>query len=95
MQRIDCHTYLKRLLNFFCFSHDTSKAAAEMDQIPPIFLKDGEEVLALPSRNIINLSIKLSTFPQDCKIAKLKAIFKEGARTGPKNYLPNSLSPLV
>ena len=33
--------------------------------------------------------------PQDCKIAKLKAIFKEGARTGPKNYLPNSLSPLV
>ena len=51
-----------------------------MDQIPPIFLKDGEEVLALPSRNIINLSIKLSTFPQDCKIAKLKAIFKEGAR---------------
>ena len=48
-------------------SLDTSKAAG-MDQIPAKFLRDGAEVLALPLRNIINLSIKLSTFPEECKL---------------------------
>ena len=45
-------------------SLDTSKAAG-MDQIPAKFLRDGAEVLALPLGNIINLSIKLSTFPEE------------------------------
>ena len=75
-------------------SLDTSKAAG-IDQIPAEFLRDGAEVLALPLGNIINLSIKLSTFPEECKIAKLKPIFKKGARTDPKNYRPISLLPLV
>ena len=75
-------------------SLDTSKAAG-MDQIPAKFLRDGAEVLALPLGNIINLSIKLSTFPEECKIAKLKPILKKGARTDLKNYRPISLLPLV
>ena len=75
-------------------SLDTSKAAG-MDQIPAKFLRDGAEVLALPFGNIINLSMKLSIFPEECKIAKLKPIFKKGARTDPKNYRPISLLPLV
>ena len=66
-----------------------------MDQIPSKFLRDGAEVVALPLRNIINLSIKLPTFPEECKIAKLKPIFKKGGRTDPKNYRPISLLPLV
>ena len=61
-----------------------------MDQITTKFLRDGAEVLALPLRNIINLSIKLSTFPEECKIAKLKSIFKKGARADPRNYRPKS-----
>ena len=56
-----------------------------MDQIPENFLRDGAKVLALYLRNIINLSIKLSTFSKECKIAKLKPIFKKGAGTDPKN----------
>ena len=75
-------------------SLDTSKAAG-MDQIPAKFLRDGAEVLALPLGNIINLSIKLSTFPEECKIAKLKPIFKKGARTDPKNYRTISVLLLV
>ena len=66
-----------------------------MDQIPAKFLRDGAEVLAFPLGNIIHLSIKLSTFPGECKIAKLKPIFIKGARADPKNYRPISLLPLV
>ena len=61
-----------------------------MDQIPAKFLRDGAEILAVPLRNIINLSVKLSTFPEECKIVKF-----EGARTDPKNKQPISLLPLV
>ena len=65
-----------------------------MDQIPAQFLRDGAEVFPLPLGNI-KLSIKLSTLPEECKIAKLKLIFKKGARTDLKNYCPISLLPLV
>ena len=75
-------------------SLDTSKAAG-MDQIPAKFLRDGAEVLALPLRNIINLSIKESTFPEEYTIAKSQPIFKKGTKTYPRNYRPISLLPLV
>ena len=75
-------------------SLDTSKAAGIV-QIPAKFPRDGAEVLALPLGNITNLSIQISIFPEECKIAKLKPIFKKGARTDPKNYRLVSLLPLV
>lgn len=40
--------------------------AAEIDQIPVKYLKDGAEVLVLCLKNIINLSMNLSTFPEEC-----------------------------
>ena len=64
---------------------DTSKAAG-MDQIPAKSLRDGAKVLPLPLRKIINLSIKLSPFPEERKIVKLQPIFKKGARADLKNY---------
>ena len=75
-------------------SLNTSNATG-INQTQAKFLRDGAEVLVLPLGNIINLAINLSTFPEDCKIAKLKPIFKKGARTDPKNYHPISLLPLV
>ena len=75
-------------------SLDTSKPAG-VDQIPATFVRDGAEVLALPLGNIINLSTKLSTFPEECYIAKLKPIFRKGAKIDPKNNRPTSLLPLV
>ena len=41
------------------------------------------------------MSMKLSTFSEECKIAKSKPIFKKTAKNDPKNYRPNSLLPLV
>ena len=45
-------------------SLDTSKVSGK-DLIPATILKHDAEKLALPLRNIINLSIKLSTFPEE------------------------------
>ena len=66
-----------------------------MDQIPAKFLRGGAEVLAFPLRNIINLSINLSTFTEERKIAKLKPIFQKGVRANPKSYRTISLLLLV
>ena len=59
--------YAKKIL----LNLDSSKATG-MDQIPATFLRDGAEILAFSLGNIIHLSKKLSTFPGECKIAKLK-----------------------
>ena len=72
----------------------TSKAAG-VDHIPAKFLKDSAKVLALLMWNIINLSIKISTFPEESKIVKLKPIFKKGTRTDPKICQPISILRLV
>ena len=73
---------------------DVSKAPA-IDEISPRFLKDGAKVLAKPNCDIINVSIKLSTFADKCKVAKLKPLFKKGSKTDPKNHRPISLLPLI
>ena len=64
-----------------------------MDNIAGKFLKDGATVLARPITELCNLSILLSTFPDGCKQAKLKPLFKKGSKGDPKNYRPISLLP--
>ena len=73
---------------------DASKAPG-LDGIFSKFLKDGAEVLALPLCNLVNLSIKQSLLPDQCKIAKLKSLFKKGSKSDPKNYRLISLLPVV
>ena len=53
----------------------TSKATG-IEQILAKYWKDGAEVLNLPFRSIINFLIKLSTFPEECKTAKLRLPLK-------------------
>ena len=55
-----------------------------MDKIPEKFLSDVAKVLALLSRNLIDLSIILSVFPGEGNIAKLNPVFKKGATADPK-----------
>ena len=62
--------------------------AAGIDNLSVRFLKDGAVVLALPISKLCNLLMKRSKFPLDCKIAKLKPLFKKGSKTDPKNYCP-------
>ena len=69
--------------------------AAGIDDLSGRFLKDGSRVLSKPISELCNLSIKLGSFPDACKIAKLKPLFKKGSKTNPSNYRPISLLPLI
>ena len=71
---------------------NTSKATG-LDNIAGRFLKDGATTLAKPITELCNLSILQSKFPDGCKQAKLKPLFKKGAKDDPKNYRPISLLP--
>ena len=68
---------------------------AGIDNLSGRFLKDGAVVLVLTISKLCNLSIQSSKFPLDCKIAKLKLLYKKGSKTDPKNYRPVLLLPLV
>ena len=57
-----------------------------IDNLSGSFLRDASKVLATSIAQIWNLSIKLSTVPDECKIEKLKRLCKEGKKTDPKNY---------
>ena len=85
-----CNATLETIKKILAFL-DSSKAPV-LDEISSKFLKDSAEVLALPLCNLVNLSIKQSLFPNQCKIAKLKPLFKKGSKSDPKNY---SLIPLL
>ena len=73
---------------------DISKAAG-IDNLSGKFLKAGAEILAKPPSEICNLWISSRAFPNACKVAKLKPIFKKGKKTDPSNYRPISLLPLI
>ena len=54
-----------------------SSKAAGVDKLPNRFLKDGTNILAKPISTLCNLSISQGVFPNACKVAKLKSIYKK------------------
>ena len=66
--------------------------SSSIDNLGRKFLREG---LAKPITELINLSISLSSFPDACKIGKLKPIFKKQNKTNLKEYSPISLLPLI
>ena len=69
--------------------------AAGIDNLSGRFLKDGAKVLSKPISDLCNLSITSEKFPDPCKVAKLKPLYKKGSLTEPCNYRPISLLPLI
>ena len=70
-----------------------SPKADWVDRISGRFLKDGANILAKPISALCNLSIPQEVFPNACKVAKLKLIFRKGKKIDPSNYRPISLLP--
>lgn len=58
---------------------DTNKAA-ERDQMPAKSSKEAEDLLAYWMSKIKYRLVKLSWFPEECKITKLKWLHKKGSR---------------
>ena len=69
--------------------------AAGIDQVSGKFLKDGAWILAKPISELCNCSMILEGFPDTCKMAKVKPIFKKGLKSDPSNYSSISLLPLL
>ena len=74
-QVTESSTVLKPLKNV-----EVNKAAS-MDNISGRFLKDGADILAIQVTQICNSSVKLPHFPNNCKLAKLKPLYKKGSKT--------------
>ena len=69
--------------------------ASGIDKLPGRFLKDGAKILSKSISEICSLSISHGIFPNACKVAKLKSIFRKGKKFDPSNYRPVSLLPLI
>ena len=54
--------------------------AAGTDQNMETFFKDGEQILAKPISELRNLSITLGSFPDACKVPKVKPLFKKSSK---------------
>ena len=67
----------------------------KVDNLAGRFLKAGSNILCTPIAKICNLSIKLASFQDKCKVAKIKPLYKKGLKTDPKNFRPISLLPLI
>ena len=80
--RIELDKVFKILKNF------DESIAPGINDLSEIFLKDGTSSTATPTTQLCNLSISSDRFPDTCKIAKLRQLFKKGSQTDPKNYHP-------
>ena len=69
--------------------------SAGLDNLIGKFLRDGASVLDASISDLCNLSISLSVFSDDCKIAKSNPICTKESKTEPKNYRPISLLLLI
>ena len=72
-QVVDQHKICKILNNI-----NESKSPG-FDNIPGRFPKDGGEIISKYITDIFNLSTILSKFPNQCKKAKIRPLFKENS----------------
>ena len=74
LNKLNFRTVQHNLLNCNLLKSCNVNKAAGIDNVSGRFLKDGADVLGIPITQICNLSIKLSHFLKDCKVAKLKPL---------------------
>ena len=69
--------------------------SAGIDNLAGKFLKEGAPVLPFLVTDLCNLFMFLSSFPDDCKIAKQKPFCNKDSKTMLNNYRPISLLLLI
>ncbi len=73
---------------------DITKAAG-YDNIPPKLIKLGAEGLDGSVTSLINMCIKIGTFPDILKCAEVMLAYKKGDAQDEKNYRPISMLPAL
>jgi len=71
------------------------KTSSGIDGISMKVLKACQSNLMKPLVHLVNVSIMGGTFPEGCKIAKVRPLFKKGSEGEVCNYRPISLLPVV
>ena len=66
-----------------------------IDNLAGRFLKDDSNTLCKPITKICDLCIKLPSFPDKCKVAKSKPLYKKGLKIDRKNFRSISLLTLI
>ena len=84
----------KNLILTILKSTQLSKAAG-LDSLSGRFPENGAKFLAKPIKDLCNLSINPEKFPDICKVAKLRPLYRKGSLTQPCNYRPISLLTVI
>ena len=66
-----------------------------MAQISAKFVRNGKKFLGNSVTVSYNFPIALASFPDACKIARLKLLFQKVCKTDPSKYKPISQLPLI
>jgi hypothetical protein len=67
------------------------KHSVSYDVIPECIVKQCIQLVKKPLTHIYNVSWNSGVFPNDSKIAKVKPLYKKGARYDIQNYRPISV----
>ena len=87
------HLFPKTILTILK-STPVSKTAG-LDSLPGHFVKDRAKFLVKPVSHLCNLSINSEKFPDSCKVAKIRPLYKKVSLTQPCSYRPISLLSLI
>ena len=68
-KRVTFQTIQTKYISNLLQNCDINKATG-IDNLSGRFLKDGADILTMPTIQIFSISIKLSHFPKDCKVAR-------------------------
>lgn len=79
------HFIIKQLLDL------NPRKSTGLDDVSPLFLRDGAEILRDPLCHIVNLSITSEMVPSAFKQAQVKPLFKKCSRLERGNYRPVSI----
>ena len=68
-KRVNFETIQTKYISNLLQNCDINKATG-IDNLSGRFLKDGADILTMPTIQIFSISIKLSHFSKDCKVAR-------------------------
>lgn len=71
------------------------KVATGIDELPARLIKEATPVIVEDLKDMVNLSYETKTFPDQLKVATVKAIHKKGENNDPAQYRPVSILTII